>query len=63
MRSARSFARPGVTALIVMSLALGLGANATIFTLIDALVVHPFPFPGVDRVCPRSGNVAHHGLR
>ena len=44
------FARRGVTALIVLSLALGLGANATIFTLIDALVVHPFPFPGVDRV-------------
>src|SRR4029077_8819929 len=44
------FARPGVTALIVLSLALGLGANAAIFTLIDALVVHPFPFPGVDRV-------------
>ena len=44
------FARSGVTALIVLSLALGLGANATIFALIDALVVHPFPFPAVDRV-------------
>jgi putative ABC transport system permease protein len=44
------FARPGITALIVLSLALGLGANATIFAMIDALVIHPFPFPGVDRV-------------
>ena len=44
------FARPGITALIVLSLALGLGANATIFALIDALVIHPFPFPGVERV-------------
>jgi hypothetical protein len=38
------FARPGVTALIVMSLALGLGANATIFTLIDALSFIRFHF-------------------
>jgi putative ABC transport system permease protein len=44
------FARPAMTALIVSSLALGLGANATVLAMIDALVVHPFPFPGVDRV-------------
>jgi putative ABC transport system permease protein len=43
-------ARPGMTALIVLSLALGLGANATIFAMIDALVIHPFPFAEVDRV-------------
>ena len=49
------FARPGITALIVLSLALGLGANATILALIDALVIHPFPFPAVDRVAFLAG--------
>jgi putative ABC transport system permease protein len=48
-------ARPGITALIVLSLALGLGANATIFAMVDALVIHPFPFPGVDRVAFVAG--------
>jgi putative ABC transport system permease protein len=42
--------RPGITALIVLTLALGLGANATIFAMIDALVIHPFPFPNADRI-------------
>jgi putative ABC transport system permease protein len=43
-------ARPAMTTLIVLSLALGLGANATTFAMIDALVIHPFAFPQVDRV-------------
>ena len=42
--------RPGHTALIALTLALGLGANAAIFAMIDALIIHPFPFPQVERV-------------
>ena len=42
--------RPALTALIVVPLALGLGANAAIFALIDAVVLRPFTIPGVDRV-------------
>ncbi len=35
--------RPGLTLLVVVTLALGLGANAAIFGIIDALVLRPFP--------------------
>ena len=50
-RAARTLLqRPALTALIVVPLALGLGANAAIFALIDAVIVRPFTIPGVDRV-------------
>jgi putative ABC transport system permease protein len=41
--------RPSLTATIVIVLALGLAANATIFALADAIVLRPFRYPGVER--------------
>ena len=47
----RSIARqPLVAAMIVTMLALGLGANGAIFSVIDALVFRPFPIEDVDRM-------------
>ncbi len=42
--------RPGLTSLVVLTLALGLGANAAIFAIIDALVLRPFPAADTERI-------------
>ena len=43
-------ARPGVAAIIVGSLALGIGANAMIFSLVNGLLLSATPYPDPDRV-------------
>ena len=42
--------RPWMTAAVVSTLALGIGANAAIFGVVDALILHPYAFPDVDRI-------------
>ena len=49
--SARSLLKhPGFTAIAVITLALGIGANTTIFSAVDALLLHPFSFPNQQRL-------------
>ena len=42
--------RPAMSAIVVVTLALGIGANAAVFEMIDALVLRPFTMPDVDRI-------------
>jgi len=41
---------PGFTLTAIISLALGIGATAAVFSVIYAAILHPFPYPNADRI-------------
>ncbi len=47
----RSFARtPSFTAVVIVTLALGIGATSAIFSIVDAVLLHPLPYPNANRL-------------
>jgi predicted permease len=42
--------KPGLTAVVVLSLAIGIGANSAIFSVVDALLLRPLPYPEPERL-------------
>ncbi|HEU4935850.1 MAG TPA: ABC transporter permease [Vicinamibacterales bacterium] len=47
----RSFQKtPALTAILILTLALGIGANTAIFSVIDAVLLRPTPFSNLDRL-------------
>jgi len=41
---------PGVTAVAVLCMALGIGANTTVYSIVEAALFRPFPFADPDRI-------------
>ncbi len=46
--------RPGFATIVLATLALGIGANAAIFAVVDAVLLRPLPFPTPERLIDLS---------
>ncbi len=42
--------RPGLAVVVIVTLALGIGASASIFSVVDAVLLRPLPYPDSDRL-------------
>jgi putative ABC transport system permease protein len=58
---------PGVSLTAIFSLALGIGATVSVFSIIYAVIMNPWPYQGADRIAniallDKSGNEQGYGL-
>ena len=61
------FRNPGVSLTAILSLALGIGATVSVFSVVYAVLMNPWPYQGADRIAnvallDKSGNEQGYGL-
>jgi predicted permease len=56
------FKNPGFTAVAIIALALGIGANTAIFSLVNGVLLRPLPFPDAGRIVYIEGKNPQAGI-